>query len=61
MKMRFRHTVTNDVDYSQTFICKITGGIRGYGDSNALEPFSNDTSPCIRSSGENFTMVVERQ
>ena len=54
--MRLRHS--NGVDLTRTFSAKILGGGRGFVDDTALESFSNDLSPCIKTL-VGFTVIVE--
>lgn len=44
--MRIRHV--NNVDLSKTFSAHLCGGSRGFEDANAVESYSNDTTPCIK-------------
>lgn len=56
-KLRFRKV--NDVDMSNTFSAHIVGGGRGYSqDVSAIESYSNDVSPCIKTVSS-FTLIVE--
>jgi len=56
MKLRLR--IANSVDTTKMFSAVVRGGVRGYGDSNALETHSNDVAPCIRTT-EKFVLIVE--
>ena len=55
-KIRIRHT--NGTDLQRTFSAKILGGGRGFEDAVALETFSNDIAPCIKTM-QGFTLIVE--
>lgn len=54
---RLRHT-NNNVCLARTFSCKLVGGVRGYYDCMALETFSNDTAPTIKTI-MGFTYICE--
>ena len=55
-KIRFRHS--NGVDLTATFSAKILGGGRGFIDACAMESFSNDVSPCIKTM-QGFVVIIE--
>ncbi len=56
-KMGFRHC--NGVDLGKTFSASIWGGSRGLDDSTmAIEPFSNEILPCIKTF-MGFLVLVE--
>jgi hypothetical protein len=55
-KIRIRHT--NGTDLTKTFSAHLCGGGRGYGDANALESYSNDLVPCIKTL-IGFVLIVE--
>ena len=42
----------------RTFSASVRGGKRGYADACAVETFSNDIAPCIKTI-EGFTVIVE--
>jgi len=56
MKARLR--ICNDTDITRLFAAKLCGGVRGFEDCAALECFSNDFTPCIKTI-MNFTFIVE--
>ena len=56
MKLRLR--IANNVDTDRTFIASLKGGQRGYQDAMAVETYSNDIAPCIKTL-EGFTVIVE--
>ena len=45
-RIELRHC--NGVDLNRVFSAKLVGGIRGYEDSMALETYSNDCCPTLR-------------
>lgn len=55
-KIRFRHV--NNVDLSRTFSAHLCGGGRGFEDATALESYSNDIVPCVKTL-IGFTLIVE--
>lgn len=55
-EIRIRHT--NGTDLTKTFSAKVLGGGRGFDDAVALETFSNDVSPTIKTV-IGFTLIVE--
>ncbi len=59
IRLRHRHGVRLDRAFSST----IRGGVRGFGDAVAMETFSNDLAPTIRtlSSFVVITEVYERE
>lgn len=56
MKARIRNITK--IDSNRIFSAKICGGVRGYEDMNALEVFSNDIVPCLKTINE-FTLICE--
>ena len=55
--IRLRHC--NGVDLTRTFSAHLCGGGRGFGnDTNALESYSNELAPCIKTL-IGFTLIVE--
>ena len=54
--IRIRHT--NGTDLTRLFSARLIGGGRGYVDAMAVETFSNDLAPCIKTM-QNFTLIVE--
>lgn len=48
----------NNVDISKTFSAHLCGGSRGYEDACALESYSNDLSPCVKTL-IGFVLIVE--
>ena len=54
--IKFRHV--GGVNLNRTFSARILGGERGFGDKLALESYSNDVAPCIKTM-EGFTLIVE--
>ena len=59
MKVVFRNSNSGKVDFSKMFSATIRGGVRGFGDAQALEPYSNDIFSCVTSFGGNKLVVVE--
>lgn len=51
---------SNHVDLHRTFVGQLHGGSRGFADAMALETFSNDLSPCIKTM-DGFTLIIEIQ
>ena len=54
--IKIRHV--NGVDMTRTFSAHLCGGSRGYDDANALESYSNDITPCIKTL-IGFVLLVE--
>ena len=54
--IRIRHV--NSVDLTKTFSAHLCGGSRGFDGANALESYSNDIAPCIKTL-IGFVLVVE--
>lgn len=54
--IKIRHV--NGVDMIRTFSAHLCGGSRGYDDANALESYSNDITPCIKTL-IGFVLLVE--
>ena len=55
-KIRIRHT--GGTNLNELFSGRIMGGERGFGDSLAMETFSNDLAPTIKCM-QGFTVIVE--
>lgn len=56
IKARLR--IANNVDITRTFSASYRGGVRGYEDMCALETFSNEIAPCVKTL-QGFTLIVE--
>lgn len=54
--IRLRHV--NSVNLTKTFSAHLCGGSRGFDDANALESYSNDITPCIKTL-IGFLLIVE--
>ena len=54
--IKIRHV--NGVDMTRTFSAHLCGGSRGFDDANALESYSNDITPCIKTL-IGFVLLVE--
>lgn len=54
--IKIRHV--NNVDITKTFSAHLCGGSRGFDDANALESYSNDITPCIKTM-IGFILLVE--
>lgn len=48
----------NGVNLNKTFTAHLCGGGRGYEDANALESYSNDLAPCVKTL-MGFVLLVE--
>ena len=59
MKVTIRNSNEGKVDLSEMFCGTIRGGMRGFGDSQALEPYSNEIFSCVTTFGGNKLVVVE--
>lgn len=55
----FRNSNSGKVDHSKMFSGTIRGGVRGFGDAQALEPYSNELFSCVTSFGGNKLVIVE--
>lgn len=54
--IKIRHV--NNVDITKTFSAHLCGGSRGFDDANALESYSNDIAPCVKTI-IGFVLLVE--
>ena len=59
MKVVFRNSNSDKVDISKMFSGTVRGGVRGFGDAQALEPYSNDIFSCVTTFGGAKLVVVE--
>ena len=59
MKVIFRNSNSGKVDLSKMFSGTVRGGVRGFGDAQALEPYSNDIFSCVTTFGGAKLVVVE--
>ena len=59
MKVRVRNSNFDKVDISKMFSGTVRGGVRGFGDAQALEPYLNDIFPCVTTFGGAKLVVVE--
>lgn len=59
MKVKFRHSNIQSVDLLRPFSATIRGGTRGFGDAQALEPYSNEIFYCVTTFGGSKLVIVE--